>query len=109
MTDFTPGPWDRVETTVFRLDETETCNRFAAQIQGGYKERGQGWSKDERTSDEELLANAHLIAAAPELYEALESAKEWLEQCRGAGVFVHPQVIPDCEAALAKARGEASQ
>ena len=45
-------------------------------------------------------ANAHLIAAAPELYEALE---ELLIQTRQYG---HEPEIAMAEAALAKARGE---
>lgn len=54
-------------------------------------------------------ANAHLIAAAPELYEALELARE---QCRKHDEDYHwitpPEVFARIDAALAKARGEES-
>ena len=46
------------------------------------------------------MANAHLIAAAPDLYHALS---DLLEQCRQYG---HMDEIRAAEIALAKARGE---
>ena len=49
---------------------------------------------------EELTANAHLIAAAPDLYAALEMAQLWLSV---DGRFD----MQGINAALAKARGEA--
>ena len=56
-----------------------------------------------------LPANAHLIAAAPDLYEALEEATKWIKWHRE-----HPNTINNnsylfdnkANAALAKARGE---
>lgn len=45
------------------------------------------------------FANAHLIAAAPDLYEALEMALT-------DGVQMRPDTIHAAKAALAKARGE---
>jgi glycine cleavage system aminomethyltransferase T len=45
-------------------------------------------------------ANAHLIAAAPDMYDALEMARRKLLQ---AGFF---NASYECDAALAKARGE---
>lgn len=58
----------------------------------------------------EVFANAHLIAAAPELYAALESALALLEVVEGAGVAEFAgslaSVPSNCRAALAKARGE---
>ena len=50
---------------------------------------------------EEKMANARLMAAAPELLEALESL---LEQTRQYG---HTAEIKAAEAAIAKAKGEA--
>ena len=50
--------------------------------------------------DTEAEANAHLIAAAPELYEALRDAGSWLDP--KAPVAIHEAA----SAALARARGE---
>jgi hypothetical protein len=58
--------------------------------------------------DEESEANAHLMAASPDLYAALDSAMVLLEamnaRCTGDTAF-----ILRCRAALAKARGESSE
>lgn len=62
---------------------------------------------------EQWPANGHLIAAAPDLYEALELAQQWMMAPGSAGAwddetnrakFAHAQSV--VEAALAKARGE---
>ena len=55
---------------------------------------------------EERDANAHLIAAAPEMYEALAN---YFEQTRVNGSQIAgEQLYPFAMAALAKARGEVS-
>ena len=55
-------------------------------------------------------ANAHLIAAAPELYEALSHLEPYLDAiiCYASTIEEHPQngYILETKAALAKARGE---
>lgn len=60
----------------------------------------------------ECEANAHLIAAAPELYEALEWAMNFVDQVRvenpapkGGGEDI---AYEEARAAIAKARGEQS-
>jgi hypothetical protein len=87
----TPGPWKRVlnkfgesvlvqpatDRTLFLLDDGETTD----------------WDADETE------ANARLIAAAPELYEALQEAVVYSEA-------EFPWTVR-ARAALAKARGEA--
>lgn len=52
---------------------------------------------------EEAVANAHLIAAAPDLYAALDG----LIAPGDGGVFATRNLIDAAKAALAKARGEA--
>ena len=84
MSEFTPGPW-------------EVFNEGL----GSYKvSKCDAWlgSSTVRTK-EENLANANLIAAAPELYEALERIKS-------TGVFVGAIAQEMMDAALKKARGE---
>ena len=56
------------------------------------------WPTDERT-ESETEANAHLISAAPDLYDALAELLDSVD-----GVPCGPEKI--CRAALAKARGE---
>jgi hypothetical protein len=53
---------------------------------------------------EEIQANAHLIAAAPELLEALQELKEELFQ-HAEGNYLRP-FLDKAEAAIAKAKGE---
>lgn len=62
----TPGPWMLSGKTVYALNG-DGYNRFSALIQDAY------------TKDEELQANAQLIAAAPELLEALQSIEMRLD------------------------------
>jgi len=40
---------------------------------------------DFNESHEKCLANAHLIAAAPELLEALQACTQWMESLRASG------------------------
>ena len=61
---------------------------------------------------EEHLANAHLIAAAPELLEALKRAAPWLGKMIADGAHMNSVLPKDCErtlqmieAAIAKAEG----
>ena len=64
----------------------------------------------------EALANAHLIAAAPEMYESLKSVKAGLELAQGEWVSVIDSRLPEwvlrfrecqniVDAAIAKAEG----
>jgi hypothetical protein len=70
-------------------------------------------SDDEAVSGDDIgLANAHLIAAAPELYQALSALTEEADAC-APGYETSPGALQDrvnhAFAILAKARGEASQ
>ena len=74
MTEFTPTPW-----SIFRrLNEV--------------------WSRDTRVAIVDREKDAHLIAAAPDMYEALEKISRWTLTDTEA----HKVAI----AALSKARGE---
>ena len=62
---------------------------------------------------EEKTANAHLIAAAPEMYRMLERLKPMIEDydydlfCeRATGEWSEPEISTEIEKLLAKARGQ---
>ena len=95
MTDqpkWTPGrwvaKWSKYEEGNFIVQAGMPTNRVLAQFDGD----GDG-------PDGQSLADAHLIAAAPDLYAALEMAQLWLSV---DGRFD----MQGINAALAKARGE---
>lgn len=96
----TPGPWLLQDRTVYALnDERIPVNRFTASVDSG-------WLHDKaRVSREEVDANARLIAAAPELLEALESMLEIYDD--GVGRDWELQAWKDARAAITKAKGEA--
>ena len=54
----------------------------------------------------EMESNAHLIAAAPELYEALTQLIDDLSNTDEEGLFEHSETVIRCRLALSKARGE---
>jgi len=76
----TPGEWFLASrngsTMVYALDEIGDVNRFSALISGGYSYQSR--SVKNRTSEQELAANARLMAAAPDLLAALLLAEEAL-------------------------------
>lgn len=91
MTDqpkWTPGPW-----IVFTSEDEWGCDTFVGTLTDTLFDvrpwKGPAWQE----------ANAHLIAAAPDMYAALEMAQLWLSV---DGRFD----MQGINAALAKARGE---
>lgn len=102
---WTPGPWslEKPNRAWIGVSSEKHCN-LAKVV----------W----RMSDDRLLgrnspekeANAHLIAAAPELYEALEAAMDaiiWWENEHTCCAGATDKEMNMARAALAKARGEA--
>ena len=90
----TPGPW---------IAEFGEAYRVRAQGDGGQVAimtnlKGQFGMLGRRSGDE-VAANARLIAAAPELLEALKEMRDWYQKYIG---------LPACaaNAAIAKATGE---
>ena len=105
---FTKGPWwvspnttGSPEVRTYREDETAD-NHMRNSSTGASIASCIGDHTEERTRDNRL-ANAHLIAAAPDMYEALEAMLG--EYAPSDQVKNSAAVL--ARAALAKARGEA--
>jgi len=91
---YTKGEWEVDRHTVYALGKYGS-NRFSAHIQ-------HGWDGGEETPQAELEANAHLISAAPELYEALKALTSYVSIM---GYF-KPEKQEQFRKALAKAEGK---
>ena len=113
---WTPGPWS---VPHFADDDTQCNCGYVLAEYGGMgaiatvhvcKEMRGDWGDDEGPDAVSARANAHLIAAAPDLYEALaDLAAAYKSLCLMTGKTFYED---DCSqyqrstAALAKARGE---
>ena len=91
---FTPGPWTKWRNSVHSEDGIciAECGNSV---------------RTTHLSEEESEANTNLIAAAPELLEALEAIIKGLEASDEEGLIGHTEQIINAKAAIAKARGEA--
>lgn len=98
----TPGPWLRDCGTVFALNaERFPVNRFTAQLDRGFGDDGK------RITNEEIIHNAALITAAPDLLEDLIITLGNLKEvCDVMGCPRPNSTIRRAEAAIAKALGE---
>lgn len=76
MDKHTPGPWSS-SIIPFELRATDSVSS----IWGPYKESGSPLIADISRSpgDEEAQANAHLIAACPDMIKALQEFVKWAE------------------------------
>ena len=105
-TKFTPGPWAQVPQSngsvmIARRHETgKQLSPHGLRLVCNVLVRGSSMSEDD--------ANAHLIAAAPEMYEALERIYgRLLMSERDGDAHITEEDGAMVEAALRKARGEA--
>lgn len=73
MSKHTPGPWE-AGPNPRGICSNEYVVRPAGEFPHG------AWVADCGMGDDESIANAHLIAAAPEMLEALKSALGWMVQ-----------------------------
>ena len=97
---FTPGPWEFLEA--YSHDDEYSASRPLTVCSDSNDDLANVFSSNDSTvsiARDQAIANAHLIAAAPDLYEALAVVvQEWGRP-----------YSPDwnrARAALAKARGE---
>jgi len=108
-TKFTPGPW-HVPTGPFvgGLSVEVRADDYFIKCpgSGGAMSLTQTVCKLDWSKTEEWEANAHLIAAAPDLFEALDMARRYMKMCLGSSFWDGPNPHPIIDAALAKARGE---
>lgn len=119
----TPGPWivkdwfpndpsglithGKDDTWVHKNLNIEGHNRIQIAIVG-YMSRDAGFPNVK--SLEEMHANARLIAAAPDLLEALKENTRWLEDMQKQPFYAEHSGLQNCidnnHAAIAKARGQ---
>lgn len=116
MTEHTPGPWEVVGQHVFtKLGATNAHGSKASDRDGWNIATITPWSCTNQDDEEEympvseVMANAALIAAAPELLEALESICAMQARNYGDATQTHldlPYLTDKARAAIAKARGQ---
>ena len=115
QTKFTPGPWEWEYPLVSDRENPQslTIGIFGGGAQTYLADCYMEHVGTENTTREEMEANARLIAAAPEMYEALEAMRGEIAALVEDGtlecgaVVVNDGWLKLC-AALAKARGEVS-
>ena len=100
MDDWTPGPWvyDGPDAGGYIWKGNPKDGKPVAQV------RGWGWLSKAEGASITQDANAHLIAAAPELAEALQNLVGLAEK-QGTGLRHYKAALDTARAALAKARG----
>ena len=98
-TSHTPGPWsyENEGQTVYVGDQIE--GQWIAQV------RGWGWLQKLKNGEAVQDANGRLIAAAPELLEALQNIIDSVD--KGHAVILVP-LSANARAAIAKATGGAA-
>lgn len=98
----TPGPWAHHHSP---KDTTISVNTLDGNEIGGVWVKM--WGDGRRGINETVLANAHLIAAAPDLLAALKEINDWI--INWSPDFIMDDEWPDTDkklrAAIAKAEG----
>lgn len=100
ITEHTPGPW--------KVEPIESQRSLVyCRINGSQSLGFAGVYKlDDKECQNECLANANLIAAAPELLEALETAVSWYQEWLELGPDAGDLSLDTLRKAIAKAKGE---
>jgi hypothetical protein len=134
MANFTPGPWnshksfypiDADPDTCTSLTDGDPFDYLTISIAKGdlligtaaWNSRGDGWPT--ASSPEECRANAHLMIAAPDMYEALQAMERLVTQLYPGGSEPDDEhleeyrsvwgAVMNARAALAKADGKQAQ
>jgi len=102
-TKWTPGPWVYEPTDYPGLEDT-VAGQMGRVMQADHGDYTICQLCD--FSEDEILANAHLIAAAPEIYEALQDTRETIQALINEGYNGYVSQRDRIDRALAKARGE---
>jgi hypothetical protein len=100
MNKHTPGPW-----TADKLQDRDTFNIFANGFVSAMCQVSRMENSTRSTSGNEVAANARLIAAAPDLLEALREIAELADKVDSWQSFPY-EPIQKAYAAIAKATGE---
>ena len=103
--EFTPGPWSAyIDEGACIIQSDSSGFAVADANKGSAHPLSDEWDKEWVAElDAQAEANAHLIAAAPDLYAALEAIISWDHQLDGPYAW---EALEQAKAALAKARGE---
>ena len=107
---FTPGPWRRTITTVPSVSEGYDISPNIVNLTIGDRNiplAAIGMNSTAETMEFfwKMVANAALIAAAPDMYELLDRIKGILEKCRLEN-SIDAEAEHEIDRLLAKARGE---
>lgn len=103
QTKFTPGPWATKSARIPVDGEFDWC--VSTSIDGADYVIAEAFGRVAEQIRPNAEANARLMAAAPELYEALE---ELLQDIQQYEAWQRPaRAVDVARAAIAKARGEA--
>lgn len=97
MTKWTPGPW----RVMFGRDNNTTYPTWMSRAERPYQPVLNSGAFS-RPASETAVANARLISAAPDLYEALDALLEFHNE----GRIPDAATIARAECAILKARGE---
>ena len=103
MSKHSPGPW-----FVHEDDEEQTMTVQFEAMPSYYIPLWGKLFSDQPPSDTDR-ANAHLIAAAPDMLEALEAAYDWHEAYGDPRLETDRDLVETLGAAITKARGEANE
>ena len=103
---WTPGPWRIVWYDAGDRDEWDSCPMIAGSEEydlavvhwDGFKQK---YWKSADGKQSEIESNAHLIASAPDLYDALQAMVDYCNAECGSKIYPGHQA----NQALAKARG----
>jgi hypothetical protein len=97
----TPGPWTLLLDDRYRPG-VEASDSAISIVIFGVKNKDDDYAGIRGKDDQEATANAHLIAAAPELLEALKTLATQAESHGAEGIY-----WDKARAAIAKAEGRA--